>query len=76
MRPADGYVTDVPYTPGFYGQMLPLAIRYVAALNRVKPPQLDDGFRCLELGCGLGRSVTTLAAANPQGQFVGVDINP
>jgi predicted O-methyltransferase YrrM len=55
--------------------MAPLVLRYVAALNRVVPPKAT-GFRYLELGCGLGRSLTTLAAANPDSEFVGVDINP
>ena len=73
---ADGYVTDVAYTPGFYPHMAPVAMRYVAALNRVVPPKINAGFRYLELGCGLGRSLTTLAAANPQGEFIGIDLNP
>jgi len=50
-------------------------MRYAASLNRVNPPKTSDGFRYLELGCGLGRSLTTLAAANPKGEFLGVDIN-
>jgi SAM-dependent methyltransferase len=73
---AAGYVTDVAYVPGFYPQMSPVAMRYVAALNGVMPPRTADGFRFLELGCGLGRCLTTLAAAHPQGEFVGVDVNP
>jgi SAM-dependent methyltransferase len=76
MATAEGYLTDVSYIPGFYPNMSPLAMRYVAALNRLTPPQTEKGFRYLELGCGLGRSLTTLAAANPQGEFVGVDVNP
>jgi SAM-dependent methyltransferase len=72
---AVGYITDVDYIPGFYPHMSPVAMRYAASLNRVVPPTTTDGFRYLELGCGLGRSLTTLAAANPQGEFVGVDIN-
>lgn len=72
----EGYITDVAYIPGFYPNMSPVAMRYVASLNRVVPPQMTDGFRYLELGCGLGRSLTTLAAANPKGEFVGVDVNP
>ena len=74
--PAEGYITDVSYIPGFYPNMAPVAMRYVATLNRVKPPAVSQGFRYLELGCGLGRALTTLAAANPQGEFVGVDVNP
>ena len=73
---AEGYITDVAYIPGFYPHLAPTAIRHVAALNRVAPPSIATGFRYLELGCGLGRSLTTLAAANPQGEFVGVDVNP
>jgi len=71
-----GYVTDVAYVPGFYPQMAPVALRHVAALNGVAPPATAAGFRYLELGCGLGRVVTTLASANPRGEFVGVDVNP
>jgi cyclopropane fatty-acyl-phospholipid synthase-like methyltransferase len=73
---AAGYITDLDYIPGFYPHMSPTAMRYAASLNRVNPPKIVDGFRYLELGCGLGRSLTTLAAANPQGEFLGVDINP
>jgi len=75
METADGYVVDVDYIPGFYPQMAPVSLRHVAALNGLSPPATADGFSYLELGCGLGRSLTTLAAANPQGRFVGVDIN-
>jgi len=73
---AAGYVTDVAYVPGFYPQLSPVAMRYVAALNGVMPPRTADTFRYLELGCGLGRCLTTLAAAYPRGEFVGVDVNP
>jgi SAM-dependent methyltransferase len=76
MSTSAGYVTDVSYVPGFFAHLAPTSLRYVAALNRVTPPATAGGFRYLELGCGLGRSLTTLAAANPQGQFVGIDINP
>jgi len=72
----DGYITDVAYVPGFYGNMAPTLMRYAASINRVAPPPVANGFRYLELGCGLGRSLTTLAAANPKGDFVGVDFNP
>jgi SAM-dependent methyltransferase len=73
---AAGYITDVAYIPGFYPQMAPVALRHVAALNGVAPPSVAGGFRYLELGCGLGRVLSTLAAANPGGEFVGVDVNP
>jgi SAM-dependent methyltransferase len=73
---AGGYITDVAYIPGFYPNLAPVAMGYVATLNRVAPPALDKPYRYLELGCGLGRGFTTLAAANPHGEFVGVDVNP
>ncbi|MFM7244107.1 MAG: methyltransferase regulatory domain-containing protein [Planctomycetaceae bacterium] len=73
---AAGYITDVAYIPGFYPQMAPVALRHVAVLNGVAPPRVAGGFRYLELGCGLGRVVSTLAAANPAGEFIGVDVNP
>ena len=73
---AAGYITDVAYIPGFYPQMAPVALRHVAALNGVAPPAVAGGFRYLELGCGLGRVISTLAAANPGGEFIGVDVNP
>ena len=76
MALAAGYITDLDYIPGFYPHMAPTAIRYAASLNRVVPPAITNNFRYLELGCGLGQSLTTLAAANPQGEFVGIDINP
>lgn len=72
---AAGYITDVDYIPGYYSHMSPVAMRYVASLNQVLPPKASDGSRYLELGCGLGRSLTTIAAANPHGEFVGIDIN-
>lgn len=45
-------------------------------LNKNVPPGAAGSFRYLELGCGLGRVFTTLAAAYPDAEFVGVDINP
>jgi SAM-dependent methyltransferase len=71
---ATGYLTDVAYIPGFYPNLAPVAIRHAAVLNRIAPP--PPACRYLELGCGLGRTLTTLAAANPDGTFVGVDLNP
>lgn len=73
---AEGYVTDAIYTDGFYRELSPAWINYVAALKGCLPVPTDRPFVFLELGCGLGRSTTILAGAFPQGQFIGVDFNP
>lgn len=73
---ADGYVSDVAYLPGYYPFMAPARIRYVAALNGVRPPAGGPGLRFLELGCGFGTTLLALAASNPSGEFTGVDFLP
>jgi SAM-dependent methyltransferase len=69
-------VTDVAYLPGYYPFMAPARMRYVASLQGVQPPAVAEGFEFLELGCGFGSTLLTLAAANPQGRFTGVDFMP
>ena len=69
------YVTDVPYTRHFAHQLAPTMLRLVAAMNGVAPPTGEDFDYC-ELGSGVGDSLVTLAAANPRGEFVGIDVNP
>lgn len=71
-----GYVTDVAYLPGYYPFMAPARMRYVASLQGIRPPAVAEGFEFLELGCGFGSTLLTLAAANPQGRFTGVDFMP
>ena len=71
-----GYVTDVSYLPGYYPFMAPARMRYVATLHGIRPPAISKGFDFLELGCGFGSTLLTLAAANPQGSFTGVDFMP
>ncbi len=71
-----GYVTEVLYTEHFFRELSPAWLNYVAALNGCQPRPLDPGFTYMELGCGLGQTVTLLAGAHPQGRFYGVDFNP
>lgn len=73
---SSGYVTDVAYLPGFYPFMTPTLMRYVASVSGVIPPRRHEGFRFLELGCGFGTTLLTLAAANPTAHFTGVDFMP
>ena len=58
-----GYVTDTIYTDGFFRELSPSWLNYVAALKGCLPIPLDRPFTYLELGCGLGRSTTVLAGA-------------
>ncbi len=71
-----GYVTEVLYTEHFFRELAPAWLNYVAVLNGCQPRPLDPGFTYMELGCGLGQSVSLLAGAHPQGRFFGVDFNP
>ncbi|HVR68682.1 MAG TPA: class I SAM-dependent methyltransferase [Verrucomicrobiae bacterium] len=72
----DGYIADIAYTDGYYVELAPVHLNYVALLNNCTPRPIDRPFNYLELGCGNGHTVTLLAAAYPQAKFYGVDINP
>lgn len=73
---SQGYVTDTLYTDNVFREQGPVWINYVAALKGCLPRPLDEPFSYLELGCGLGHSISIFAAAFPEGRFVGVDFNP
>ncbi len=75
-RPASAYVSEVDYPAGFYANQAPVHLSYVAALNGVRGPDPDGSYRYCELGSGAGKTLAVLAAANPQAEFVGIDINP
>src|SRR5512134_312146 len=72
---ADGYVVDVGYTHGYFRELSPALLRFVALLAGVEAPRAGP-FVYYELGCGNGYSTALHAAADPQGSFVGVDFNP
>lgn len=73
---ADGYVVDIGYTHGFYRELAPPLLRFVTVLGGVHAVDTTRPFTYFELGCGNGHSTTLLAAANPHGQFFGIDFNP
>jgi SAM-dependent methyltransferase len=68
-----GYVTDVAYLPGYYPNMAPSALSFAASRYGARPKPEGDSFHYLELGCGFGETLLTLAASNPDAQFTGVD---
>ncbi len=72
---ADAYLTDTPYTWGFYSELNPVFLNYVVALNGYKPRALDVPFSYFDLGCGNGVSAIAFAQMFPSGTFTGVDFN-
>lgn len=72
----EGYVVDVDYTHGYYHDLAPSLLGFVALLGGVRAVELEPGFTYYELGCGHGFSTAVHAAADPAGQFIGVDFNP
>ncbi|MGF1458064.1 MAG: methyltransferase regulatory domain-containing protein [Leptolyngbyaceae cyanobacterium] len=71
---SSGYNTDLGYTFGFYREISPEWLDYVALSRSVAPP--TGNWRYLELGCGQGFGLTLLAAINPDHDFLGIDFNP
>lgn len=73
-----GYDASAGYTYGFCPEMAPDWLDLAATMAGSAPARAsgDAPFRYLELGCGQGMGLCLLAAANPQGQFVGVDFLP
>ncbi|MEM7300097.1 MAG: class I SAM-dependent methyltransferase [Pseudomonadota bacterium] len=69
------YVVDAPYTWSYFEYQNPLLMQFVAHLNGYAAPDTSKPFSYCDLGCGNGVSVNLLAAAYPQGHFVGVDFN-
>ncbi len=67
-----GYITDIPYTCGYYHEMNPLWLRLIFASSGAVFP--DAGTAC-ELGYGLGLSTAIHASATPW-QWHGTDFNP
>src|SRR2546423_4395022 len=75
-RWGSGYVTDIPYSDGFYTFQTPQHLALTATINGIETPDLSHGFSYCELGCGRGLTSVVLAAANPRGAFHAVDFNP
>jgi SAM-dependent methyltransferase len=72
----EGYVVDIGYTHGFYRELTPALLRFVTILGEVQAAEIEQPCTYYELGCGNGYSTALLAAANPQGRFLGIDFNP
>jgi len=73
---SDGYVADSEYVPGFYKEQVPNHLDLACLLSGFEPPRRAPGWTYCDLGCGQGATLLVLAAANPDGLFIGVDFNP
>ncbi len=73
-----GYVTDVPYIPGYYRHQSPLHLNLACLIGGVAGLDLGPGrpLSYLELGCGHGFGALALAVCNPAWRIIGVDFNP
>lgn len=69
----EGYVTDVPYTFGYYADLSPA--RANLALLLAGCPPIPAG-PCCELGFGQGVCLAFNAAADPAREWWGTDFNP
>jgi predicted O-methyltransferase YrrM len=72
----EGYVAEVNYTYGFYGELSPSKLALAATLKSVQSINVTQAFNYCELGCGRGYSSNLLAATYPQAQFYANDFNP
>lgn len=68
-----GYVADLGYTHGFYRELTPELIRFVALTKGI---HAGMPLTYCELGCGQGFSANIIAAANPHIQVYATDFNP
>jgi SAM-dependent methyltransferase len=78
LHPTTGTVLDTAYTHNAYPEMFPRALATVLALQgrASRLDAIDSGFDYCDLGCGNGLGCNVMAAANPQGRFTGIDLNP
>lgn len=72
-----GYNVSVGYSYGFFREMAPDWLDFCVRIAGYEPPRRHgNAFRYLELGCGQGFGLCILAAANPNANFVGIDLQP
>jgi SAM-dependent methyltransferase len=71
-----GYVTDVPYTPAYHRETVPVWIATMATLLGGAPPDITRPFRYADLGCGNGVTALVVAATMPHAEVWAFDFNP
>ena len=74
-----GYYTGLTYGCYCFGELAPNWIDFALLSQRQRPARSGgegSPFRYLELGSGMGLGLCLLAAAYPEGRFVGIDFHP
>ncbi|GAA6185263.1 class I SAM-dependent methyltransferase [Aliiglaciecola sp. NS0011-25] len=70
------YTQDVAFNSDFGALQTPVHITTAALLSGWPAHKFAGHFRYLDLACGNGHTLTLLADAYPEAEFIGVDINP
>ena len=70
--PATSY-DEVPYPSAVYAQTHPDRLAVIATLSGLKPAPVES-CRVLELGCGDGWNLISMAHGLPESEFVGIDL--
>jgi SAM-dependent methyltransferase len=75
---SSGYVSDIPYTAGFYASQSQSLMALAALLNGIaaRPIRRDEPFHLCDLGCGMGVTALIIAASNPAWHVTGLDFMP
>lgn len=76
MTHASRYVRDTAYFSAFVPAQAPCRLSVAALLAGAPAPDFRQPFRYLDLCCGDGVTLATLAACYPHARFVGVDFDP
>ncbi|MFM9881321.1 MAG: class I SAM-dependent methyltransferase [Burkholderiaceae bacterium] len=69
-----GYFAESGYTYGFYPEVSPARLGWIAHLKGLQQP--GSHFRYIDMGCGQGLGLLILASCYPQAEFVGIDFMP
>ncbi|MFT8244485.1 class I SAM-dependent methyltransferase [Roseomonas sp. BN140053] len=73
---AQGYVSDIQYTPGFYKELSPSFLTMAGIMRGLRTPEPFEALNVCELGCGQGLTTNLLAASSPRSRFWGMDFHP
>lgn len=74
-----GYYTGLTYGCYCFPELAPNWLDFALLSQRQRPPRSGgegSRFRYLELGSGMGLGLCLLAAAYPEGTFIGIDFHP